>query len=146
MDLIVQFVLPIASLRTAGSLMADLCEPMLDAVFLAAHFEHVSHKACSWTIGVAWRQAKLDAVVGQEGMDPVWHGLDERGQQRRGGDAFDLVHQPGKGGLAGSINCDEAMSLPSLHLGEVDMKVTDRACLKRLFSPPPPIPGRRRMP
>ena len=54
-----------------GPWMADLGAPMFDAIFAAAHGEHVCDEASSWTIGIARRQAELDAVVGQDGVDPV---------------------------------------------------------------------------
>jgi hypothetical protein len=51
--------------------MLDLGEPMFDAVLLTAPIEHVRHVSCCRTIGVAWRQRKLDAVVGEHRVDPI---------------------------------------------------------------------------
>ena len=50
---------------------------MLDAVFLAAHVEHVGHVSCGWSIGVARREGELDAVVGENRVDYVWNGFDQ---------------------------------------------------------------------
>ena len=55
-----------------------LGEPVLDAVLLAAHVEHVGDILRGWPVGVARREGKLDAVVGEDRVDLVGHGI-ERG-------------------------------------------------------------------
>lgn len=42
----------------------DLGEAVFDAIFPAAHVEHVGHKGSRRPVSVAWRISKLDAVVG----------------------------------------------------------------------------------
>lgn len=54
--------------------MVDFGEPVLRAILAAAHREHVGHVPGSRTIGVTWRVAKLDAVVGQDRMDLIGNG------------------------------------------------------------------------
>ena len=60
-----------------GPGMVDAGEAVLDAMLLASHGEHVGHVPGRGPVGVTWREAKLDAVVGEHGVDPVRHGGDE---------------------------------------------------------------------
>lgn len=46
-------------------------EAVLDAVLAAPRVEHVGHVAGGRAIGVARRVVELDAVVGQNRVDPV---------------------------------------------------------------------------
>ena len=46
-----------------GPGMPDLGEPVLDAVFAAAHVEHVGDVPGGRPVGVAWREGELDAVA-----------------------------------------------------------------------------------
>ena len=52
-------------------------DPVFDAIFIAAHIEHMGDIACGWPVGVAWWQPELDAVIGQHGMDFVGHNGDQ---------------------------------------------------------------------
>jgi hypothetical protein len=61
--------------------MIDFGEAMLDAVLATSHVEHMRHIARGGAIGVAWREAELDAVVRQDRMDLVGHGGDQRDQE-----------------------------------------------------------------
>src|SRR5271167_2373550 len=51
--------------------MLRLCQPVLDAIFPAAHVEHVSDIAPSGTVRVSRRESELDAVISQDRMDFV---------------------------------------------------------------------------
>ena len=64
-----------------GPGMSDLGEAMVDPVFGAPHVEHVGHIGGCGAIGVAWREGELDAVIGQHGVDFVWHGCDQGHQE-----------------------------------------------------------------
>ena len=64
-----------------GPRVLDLGEPVLDAVLAAAHVEHVGHEPGCGAIGVAWREGELEAVVGQDGVDLVGHGRDQRDEE-----------------------------------------------------------------
>jgi hypothetical protein len=46
----------------------DLGQPVLDAVLVATHVEHMGHVAGSRAIGVARRKRELNAVVGEHNM------------------------------------------------------------------------------
>jgi hypothetical protein len=91
--------------------MIDFGAAVLDAVFPAAHCEHMGEVSGGGTVGVARRQAELDAIVGEDGVDPVGHRFDKSCEKRRGGDAVRLVHQLHEGELAGSINGNEEVEL-----------------------------------
>ncbi|MDB5578151.1 MAG: hypothetical protein JWR80_3327 [Bradyrhizobium sp.] len=65
--------------------MPDFGEPMLDAVLVAAHVEHVRHVPRCGTIGVARREGELDAVIGQDGVNLVRHRSDQGDQEGGGG-------------------------------------------------------------
>ena len=52
-----------------GPWMFYLCQTMLDVVFLTPHVEHVRHISGRWAVSVARWDGKLDAVVGQHGMN-----------------------------------------------------------------------------
>ena len=49
--------------------MFDLGQPVLNAVFVAPHIEHVSHIGGGGTVCIAWREGELDAVIGQHRVD-----------------------------------------------------------------------------
>lgn len=61
-----------------GPRMIDLGEAMLDPMFSAAHIEHVGNVPGSRTLGVARREPELDAVIGQNCVDPVGHFIQNR--------------------------------------------------------------------
>ncbi len=44
--------------------MLDLGQPVLDAILLATHVEHMRHVSGCGAICVAWREGELDAIVG----------------------------------------------------------------------------------
>ena len=54
---------------------------MLNSVFIAAYVKHVVHVARSWAVGVAWRESKLDSIVGQNDVDFVRYCFDEVDQE-----------------------------------------------------------------
>lgn len=68
-----------------GPGVLHLGEAVLDAVLTAAHVEHVGHVAGGRAVGVTRRERELDAVVGQDRVDPVGDDLDhviEEGRRR----------------------------------------------------------------
>ena len=73
-----------------GPGMVDLGEAVLDAVLPAAHREHVGDEAGGWPVGVARREAELDAVVGQYRVNPVGDGGDQGDEEGGGRDAVAL--------------------------------------------------------
>jgi hypothetical protein len=112
--------------------VVDLGEAVLDAVLLAAHGEHVGHVAGRRAIGVARGEAELDAVTGQNGVDPIGHGRDEGFEKGGGGDARGAVGQLDEGELAGAVDGHEQveLALSGLHLGDVEVEKADGISLE----------------
>ena len=112
--------------------MVELGEAMLDAIFLAAHREHVGHVSRGGALSVARRIAELDAVVGQDRMDLVGNGLDQGDQEGGRRDPVRLRDELGEGELRGSIDRNIQMQLAfrRLHLSDVDMEEADRVALE----------------
>ena len=75
---------PVHSLDLAiGPWMLDFGQPVLDAIFLASHVEHMGHVGRRRAMGVAWREGELDAVVGEHGVDFIGNRLDQARQEGR---------------------------------------------------------------
>jgi hypothetical protein len=79
--------------------MIDPGEAMLDAKLAASHVEHVGHESGGSAVGVARREAELDAVIGQNGVDRVGHRHDQGDE--KGGDPDGLLDRSDEGELAG---------------------------------------------
>lgn len=87
-----------------GPGMLDLGEPVFDPVLFAPHVEHVGYPSRCGAVGVAWREGKLDAIIGQHGVDFVWHGFDQGDQEGRGCHPVRLGHELDEGELAGAVD------------------------------------------
>lgn len=126
---------PVHSLDlTINPWMFDLGEAMLDAMGIAASGEHVGHVSGWGSMGVAGREAELDAVVGKHGADAIGHGSDEGIEESRCGDACRFPGQLGKGKLAGAVDADKEveLALGGLDLGDVDVEVAGGTGLEAL--------------
>ena len=114
-------------------------QPVLDAVFLAGVAESMAASGARLlardpggvgVLGAAFLTAgvgELDAIVGEQGVDPVGHGLDQ-GVEEVGRDlACCLLVPPGKGELAGAVDGHEQGELAGLgaDLGDVDVEMAD---------------------
>ena len=62
--------------------MFPLHQLVLDAVFLAAHIEHVGEVDCCWPIGIAGRKGELDAIIGENRVNFVRHSFYESDEER----------------------------------------------------------------
>ncbi len=117
-------------LKTPG--MLHFSQAVLDAVLATTHIEHVCHVARCRSVGVARRERELDAVVGQNGMDPIGHCLNEGHEEggRRGSPGLsDDLHE---GEFARAINGHVKVQLAfgSLNLSDIDVEVApSRRCL-----------------
>ena len=99
--------------------MPDLGQPMFDAVFFTAHVEHMGHPCRRGAVGVTRRKGEPDpAAIGLEPMahqrrlgenrvDLVRNGLDQRDEEGRGGGSRRFRLQPDKGEFACPINANE---------------------------------------
>ena len=61
------------------------------------------HEPCRRSVGIARWEAKLDAVVGQHGVDPVEDSGDQRGEEFRSSDPGSLGDKLDGGELAGPV-------------------------------------------
>ena len=131
---------------TIGPGMVRPGQPVLDAVLLAGIAEGVAASGARLLTGdpggrgvltaalLGAGMGELDAIVGEQGVDPVGHGLDQ-GMEEVGRDlACRLLVQLGKGELAGAIDGHEQVELASLgaDLGDIEMEVADRVGLEAL--------------
>jgi hypothetical protein len=93
-------------------------------------FEHVPDLGRA--PGFAARIGEVGAVVGQHGVDPVGHGLDEDIQEVGGEPRSGFGMQLGEGELGGSVDGDEEVepAFGGLDLGDVDVEITDRIALE----------------
>ena len=64
-----------------GPGMVRFGEPVLDAVFPAAHIEHMGGVPRGWAIGISWRERELNAVIGENGVDFVGDRFDKGCQE-----------------------------------------------------------------
>ena len=127
--------------------MVRLGEAMLDAVRLADHVE--AHLARPGGVPVARLLGELNAIVGQDRVYPVRHGLQQVFEELPCCAPIGLVDQLGDCELAGAVNADEQVELAfgSLHLSDIDMEETDRVSLEALsLRLIPSTFGRREMP
>ena len=92
---------------TIGPGMPDLGQPMFDAVFFTAHVEHMGHPCRRGAVGVTRRKGELDPIVGEDRVDFVRNGLDQRDEEGRGGGSRRFRLQPNKGEFACPINANE---------------------------------------
>jgi len=60
---------------------------------------------------MAWRQAELNAVVGQYRVDFVWDGFDERDEEGRSSDAIGFLDKLNEGELRRAVDGDEKVEL-----------------------------------
>lgn len=118
-----------------GPGMIDAGEVVLDAVLGAAQVEHVGQVAGGGPVGVARRQAELDAVVGEHGADAIGYSGDEGFKECGGCDAVGAFDQLDEGELAGAVDGNEEVELAfgGLHLGDVDVEVSDGIGLEGLL-------------
>ena len=72
------------SLKLAvGPGMLDLGQTVLDAVLSTTHVEHMDYVGRRWPAGIAWWESELNAVVGQDDLDFVGYGGNQRLQEGR---------------------------------------------------------------
>jgi hypothetical protein len=75
------------------------------------------------------------AVIGEDGVHAIWHGVDEGTEKVGGGVAADALMQFDEGELGCPADADAQMELALLgtEFGDVDMKVADRIGLEPLL-------------
>ena len=110
---------------TVGPRMVRFGEPVLDIVCLADHVE--AHFAGPCGVAVAGLLGELDAIVGQDRVDAIRHGLQQVFEELPCRPPVSLVDQLGDRELAGAIYADEQVQLAfgGLHLGDIDVEEAD---------------------
>ncbi len=115
--------------------MLDFGEPVLDPVLTATHVKHMRHVSGRGSVGVARRERELNAVVGQDGMDFIGHGRDQRDQEGGCWRPACFGDQLDEDELAGPVYRDVKIELAfgRAHFGDVDMEVPNRTGLELLL-------------
>lgn len=118
---------PVHALDLAiGPGMLDLDQPMLDAIFPAAHIEHMDRVSCRRAVRVARREGELDPIVGENRMDLVGDSRDQSFEEGRGGGPFRRFDQLHEGELTSAIDGDVEVELafsgPELSNVDVEIK------------------------
>ena len=115
--------------------MLDLGQPMFDAVFFTAHVEHMGDPCRRGTVGVTRREGELDSIVGEDRVDLVRNGLDQRDEEGRGGGSRRFRLQPNEGEFACPINANSEVEFAfrCLNFGNVDVEKADRIGLELLL-------------
>ena len=110
--------------------MIDLCEPVLDVVLVADPAEDVLKR-----VFVAGVVCELDAVVCQHRVNSVRHCSNQVTQELSGNHLARFLMQFGVGGLGCPVDGYEQTQLAfgSLHLGDVNVELTDRVALELLL-------------
>jgi hypothetical protein len=120
---------------------------MLGLICLADHVE--AHRPRDDGVPVSRLLGEPDAIVRQDRMDAVWHGIEKQLQELPSGLSVRLLDQLGPGELARSINGYEEieLTLGRPELGDVDVEEADGYRLKRgFFGLSPSMSGSREMP
>jgi hypothetical protein len=113
----------------------DLGQPVVDIIFAAAPIEHVGEVGCGRAISVTRWQGERDAIVGQDRVDLVRHGCDERFQEGRCGFPVRFLDELDEGEFARAIDGDKKrqLSFRSLDFRYIDMKVANRIAFELLL-------------
>src|SRR5258707_14159152 len=83
--------------------MVRLGQPMFDFVLSTSLVEHMHAQARRWPVSARRLVAELHAVVGQDGADFVWNGLDERVEKRGRGMHRGVLFHPSQGEASGAV-------------------------------------------
>ena len=118
--------------------MLDLGQPVFDAIFPAAHIEHMRHVSCRRAVRIARWEGELDPIVGKNRVDLIGDSRDQSLEEGRGRGPSRLPDQLHEGELAGAIDCDVEveLALSGLELGDVDVEIADRISLELLLRRP----------
>jgi hypothetical protein len=116
---------PVHSLHLPiGPRMVRLGQPMLDTVLAADLIEAMNPKAGRPAVAIARQIGELNAVVGEDRMEPIGHGCDQRFDEYNRCGTIGLLMQLNEGELRSSVDSNEQIELALLRpdFGNVDMK------------------------
>lgn len=115
-----------------GSRMVWLGQPMFDPICVADQIK--PHLAKRHAVAVARLLCKLDAIVGENGVDFVRNGLQQVFKELPGCFAIGFLDELGDRELVGSVNGDKEIKLSFLgsDLDDIDMEITNGVALELL--------------
>lgn len=115
-----------------GPGMVRLGEAMLDVVGLADHVE--AHLPREGGVPVAGLICELDAVVGEDRVDPVGNGFEQMLQELPCRLPVSLIYKLGDGELAGAVDGDKQVKLAfgGFNLGDVHVEEADGIAFEAL--------------
>jgi len=111
---------------TVGPGMVQLRKPVLDVIRFADHVK--AHLTRPGGVRVARLLGKLDAVVGQDRMDPVRHRFQQVFKELPRRSPVSLVDELGDREFTRAVDADEQVELAfgRLNLGDIHVKEADR--------------------
>ena len=111
---------------TINPRVVRLCEPVLDVVRLTDHVE--AHLPRPGGVAVARLLSELDAVVGQDRVDPLRYRFLQVFQDFPSRPPVSFVDRLSGGELAGAVDADEQVELAfgSLNLGDIHVEEANR--------------------
>jgi len=117
---------------TVGPGVVRFGKSMLDVVRVADHVE--AHLTRPGGVTVAWLLCELDAIVGQDRVDPVRHRFQQVLKELPRRSPVSLVDKLGDREFTGAVDADEQVELAfgSLNLGDIHVKEADRVALEAL--------------
>jgi hypothetical protein len=119
-----------------GPGMIGLSEPMIDAMGKTDPVKRVATKASRWSLSILRLVGKLDAVVGEHGMDAIRNSRDQGLQEGRGCShirTLDHCHESKLGGAVDGYG-EVEFAFRGAHFRQIDMKVADGIALELLSS------------
>src|ERR1700722_3827033 len=107
--------------------MVGFGEAILDAVTATDPVERMAAEQGGGALAVLGQVGKLDAIIGEHGMDPVRDRLDQGIKKSRSGRHVGALDEAGKGELGSADDGNEKieLALGGAQLGEIDVEVTD---------------------
>lgn len=126
-----------------GPGMVGFGKPVFDGVAKADAVEGMPTKASGGSSPVLGQIGKLDAVVGQDGVDAIGDGGDQSFQKGSGGPHIGTFDQLHKGELGSTIDGHEEIefSFGGAHFGQIDVEVADSARTSSSWACHLPLPA-----
>jgi hypothetical protein len=117
---------------SVGPGVTRLREPVLDVDRFADHVE--AQLTRPGGITVTRLLGKLDAILGQDRVDPVWHRFQQVFKELPSLSSISLVDELGDREFTRAVDADEQVELTfgRLHLGDIHVKEADRVALEAL--------------
>ena len=115
-----------------GPRVVGLGQGVLNSIGFTDHVEtHLPRIDC---VPVPGQLSELDAIIGQNSVNLVWHGLEHMLEKLPSGAPVSLFNELGHGELTGSVDSHEEvkLALSSLHLRNIDVEEPNRVAFEFL--------------